>query len=262
MARRSSGSRAGSREEDYYDSNQDGADNDPSPGLLGNGSRDEERRIEGKARAVSAVAMALETSEAREDRWAEGPVDEIKEESEEADWEAAAESRQVLEDPLRLYLREIGRVGLLTARQERELARQLEGGEHLLGLERELLGEEYCQTLEQEPAELQSPGWRSQQLRQEFNQSGRNWELTEALLRRLVKSITLIDALCDCLELPRNPALVAADQQPDPGGRHRWAVVRGAAGPPGRDPPPGGGCSVPAGNRPVPGPLAARPGQR
>ena len=207
MVRRSSGSRAGSREEDYYDSNQDGADNDPSPGMLGNAVRDEERRMEGNARAVSAVAMALETSEARQDRWAEGPVDEIKEESEEPDWEAAAESRPVLEDPLRLYLREIGRGGLLTAREERELARQLEGEQHLLGLERELLGEEYCQTLEQEPAELHRPGWRSQQIRQDFNQSGRNWELTEALLRRLVKSITLIDALCDCLELPRNPAL-------------------------------------------------------
>ena len=207
MVRRSSGSRASSREEDYYDSNQDGADNDPSPGMLGNAVRDEERRIEGNAMAVSAVARDLETSEAREDRWAEGPVDEIKEESEEPDWEAEVESRQVLEDPLRMYLREIGRGALLTAREERELARQMEGEQHLLGLERELLGEEYCQSLEQEPAELQSPGWRSQQLRQDFNQSGRNWELTEALLRRLVKSITLIDALCDCLELPRNPAL-------------------------------------------------------
>ena len=207
MVRRSSGSRASSREEDYYDSNQDGADNDPSPGMLGNAVRDEEGRIEGNAMAVSAVARDLETSEAREDRWAEGPVDEIKEESEEPDWEAEVESRQVLEDPLRMYLREIGRGALLTAREERELARQMEGEQHLLGLERELLGEEYCQSLEQEPAELQSPGWRSQQLRQDFNQSGRNWELTEALLRRLVNSITLIDALCDCLELPRNPAL-------------------------------------------------------
>ena len=206
MARRSSGSRASSREEDYYDSNQDGPDNDPSPGMLGNAVR-AEHPDEGNAMAVSAVAMALETSEAWEDRWEEGAVGEIKEESEEADWEAAAESRPVLEDPLRLYLREIGRVGLLTARQERELARQLEGGGHLLGLERELLGEEYCQRLEQAPAELPSPGGRSQQLRQEFNQSGRNWELTEALLRRLANSITLIDALCDCLELPRNPAL-------------------------------------------------------
>ena len=214
MVRRSSGSRAGSREEDYYDSNRDGPDNDPSPGMLGNGSRDEERRIEGNARAVSAVAMALETSEAWQDRWAEGPVDEIKEESEEPDWEAAVESRQVLEDPLRLYLREIGRGGLLTAREERELARQLEGEQHLLGLERELLGEEYCQSLEQEPAEQQSPGWLSQQIRQDFNQSGRNWELTEALLRRLANSITLIDALCDCLELPRNPALAQLINNP------------------------------------------------
>ena len=62
MVRRSSGSRASSREEDYYDSNQDGADNDPSPGMLGNAVRDEERRIEGNAMAVSAVARDLETS--------------------------------------------------------------------------------------------------------------------------------------------------------------------------------------------------------
>ena len=207
MARRSSGSRASSREEDYYDSNQDGPDNDPSPGLLGNGSRDEECRIEGSVMAVSAIELVAATADHRDNRWEEGAVGEIKEESDGPDWEGAAESRPVLEDPLRLYLREIGRGGLLTAREERELARQLEGGEHLLGLERELLGEEYCRTLEQEAAELPSPGWLSQQIRQEFNRSGRNWELTEALLRRLAKSITLIDALCDCLELPRNPAL-------------------------------------------------------
>ena len=157
--------------------------------------------------AVRAVAMALETSEAREDRWEEGAVGEIKEESEEADWEAAAESRQVLEDPLRLYLREIGRGGLLTARQERDLARQLEGGKHLLGLERELLGEEYCQTLEREPAELQSPGGRSQQLRQEFNQSGRNRPsprgeiiLVCLLTRRSATSPTRTPASCPARE--------------------------------------------------------------
>ena len=165
MARRSSGSRASSREEDYYDSNQDGADNDPSPGLLGNGSRDEERRMEGSVMAVSAIELVAATADHRDNRWEDGAIDEIKEESDGPDWEAAAESRPVLEDPLRLYLREIGRVGLLTAREERELARQLEGEQHLLGLERELLGEEYCQTLEQEPAELPSPGWRSQQRR-------------------------------------------------------------------------------------------------
>ena len=206
MIRRSSGSRANSREEDYYDSNQDGPTNENLAGLLGNAVR-AEHPDEGNATAVSAIKLAAATADHRDNRWEDGAVGEIKEESEEADWEAEVESRQVLEDPLRMYLREIGRGGLLTARQERELARQLEGEQHLLGLERELLGEEYCQSLEQEPAELHSPGWRSQQIRQDFNQSGRNWELTEALLRRLVNSITLIDALCDCLELPRNPAL-------------------------------------------------------
>ena len=45
----------------------------------------------------------------------------------------AAETMEVLDDPVRMYLREIGRVRLLTSADERKLARQLEGGKHLLG---------------------------------------------------------------------------------------------------------------------------------
>ncbi|CAI8043893.1 RNA polymerase sigma factor SigA [Geodia barretti] len=40
----------------------------------------------------------------------------------------AAETTEVLDDPVRMYLREIGRVRLLTSADERKLARQLEGG--------------------------------------------------------------------------------------------------------------------------------------
>jgi len=36
---------------------------------------------------------------------------------------------EIIDDPVRLYLREIGRVGLLTAKDERELARSMEEGE-------------------------------------------------------------------------------------------------------------------------------------
>ena len=42
------------------------------------------------------------------------------------------------EDPLRIYLREIGRVSLLTAKDEQLLARALEGGEYVAHLEQEL----------------------------------------------------------------------------------------------------------------------------
>ena len=75
-----------------------------------------------------------------------------------------------------------------------------------------MLGEEYCQTLEREVLEerrapdfgirgdkvdlgpLRSPDLLSKKIRLEFNESGRNWELTEALLRRLVRATPLVDA--------------------------------------------------------------------
>ena len=90
-------------------------------------------------------------------------------------------------DPVRMYLREIGRVGLLAAKDERELARKLEGEKHLLALGKEVLGEEYCQTLEREVLEerrgptfgfkgekvdlgpLRSPDLMSKKIRLEFN---------------------------------------------------------------------------------------------
>ena len=240
MVRRSNVSRDISPEEDYYDISEDGQDKDKFLGILGNVVKEEEDLVEGNGMAVStAIEVVVGPADDQDDQWEdspvaekpadtleEGPADaEIEEESEEPDWEAEAESLQVLDDPVRMYLREIGRVGLLAAKDERELARKLEGDKHLLGLQKELLGEEYCQTLERELAEekrrldsggrsdrveitpLRSPDLLSKKIREELNESGRNWELTEALLRRLVNSTVLVDALCDYLELPRNPAL-------------------------------------------------------
>ena len=240
MVRRSNVSRDISPEEDYYDISEDGQDKDKFLGILGNVVKEEEDLVEGNGMAVStAIEVVVGPADDQDDQWEDGPVAEkpadtleegpadaeIEEESEEPDWEAEAESLQVLDDPVRMYLREIGRVGLLAAKDERELARKLEGDKHLLGLQKELLGEEYCQTLERELAEekrrldsggrsdrveitpLRSPDLLSKKIREELNESGRNWELTEALLRRLVNSTVLVDALCDYLELPRNPAL-------------------------------------------------------
>ena len=242
MVRRSNVSRDISSEEDYYEINGDQPEKEKFLGILGSVVKEDEDLVEGSGLAVTTIPVVVDTSEDQDDRWAdgtveikapasldEGPADaeieEEEEEGEEPDWEAEAESLQVLDDPVRMYLREIGRVGLLAAKDERELARKLEGEKHLLALAKEVLGEEYCQTLEREVLEerrgpdfgikgekvdlgpLRSPDLLSKEIRQEFNVSGRNWELTEALLRRLVRSTTLVDALCEYLELSRNPTL-------------------------------------------------------
>ena len=65
----------------------------------------------------------------------------------------AAETMEVLDDPVRMYLREIGRVRLLTSADERKLARQLEGGKHLQGVKAELTEE-----LAEEPRPWQISG--------------------------------------------------------------------------------------------------------
>ncbi len=98
------------------------------------------------------------------------------------------ETMEVLDDPVRMYLREIGRVRLLTSADERKLARQLEGGKHLQGVKSELVGE-----LDEDP---------------------RPWQITSRLVDRLIHNEPLIkaiavdfrerynDALTQLLELP------------------------------------------------------------
>ena len=54
-----------------------------------------------------------------------GATEEVTEE--EPDWEPDLEGAEVLDDPVRMYLREIGRVHLLTSKDERVLARKIEG---------------------------------------------------------------------------------------------------------------------------------------
>ncbi len=53
----------------------------------------------------------------------------------EAEAEAELADAESLDDPVRMYLREIGRVDLLNARQEKELARRAEGWKQLQALE-------------------------------------------------------------------------------------------------------------------------------
>ena len=197
MVRRNAG-REISAEEDYFDINEEEQEKDKLLGLgvLGNVVKEEEDDLaEGNGLAVSTIEVVVDSPEDQDDQWEdgevkkkasgaqeEGPADtEIEEENEETDWEAEADSLQVLDDPVRMYLREIGRVGLLAAKDERELARKLEGQKHLLALEKGLT--------------------------EEKGRAPRNWEIADALLRRLVDATTLVDALGDYLALHRNPTL-------------------------------------------------------
>ena len=197
MVRRNAG-REISAEEDYFDINEEEQEKDKLLGLgvLGNVVKEEEDDLaEGNGLAVSTIEVVVDSPEDQDDQWEdgevkkkasgaqeEGPADtEIEEENEETDWEAEADSLQVLDDPVRMYLREIGRVGLLAAKDERELARKLEGQKHLLALEAALT--------------------------EEKGRAPRNWEIADALLRRLVDATTLVDALGDYLALHRNPTL-------------------------------------------------------
>ena len=60
--------------------------------------------------------------------------------AEETDFEIDIESFEGLKDPVRTYLREIGRVRLLSFGDEQLLARKLDGAKHLAALENELRG--------------------------------------------------------------------------------------------------------------------------
>ena len=153
----------------------------------------------GESGGISVVAPPLAADESGEEPWGENgaavkPGDPAtagatgEADSEDLDWEPEAETLEVLDDPVRMYLREIGRVRLLTSKDERALARKIEGGKHLTALEEEL-----------EEAEGRAP---------------KRWEVAHALLRRLEEAKPLVYALAEQLELPgaMTVGLVAENQ--------------------------------------------------
>ena len=179
---------------------------DNSPGIPGSVVKEGDDLVDDSGMTVSAV---MDTSGGQDDKWQTGglpgnraglleggPTDaEIAEEGEVREWEASEEKQPSDDDPLRIYLREIGRIKKLTAEGEVDLARKLEERRHLLSLEQALLGEEG----RSDPL--------PKNVRQEFNDTWRNVELAQILVHRLVASIPLVEALSDHLELPRNPSL-------------------------------------------------------
>jgi len=96
-------------------------------------------------------------------------------------WKPDVEGAEVLDDPVRMYLREIGRVNLLTSKDERVLARKMEGGKHIYGIENQLRGIE--------------------------DRRVSAWEVCLVLLDKLVKSRLLINGLIKYLDLDWNPSL-------------------------------------------------------
>jgi len=115
-----------------------------------------------------------------------GPTADAKDE--ETDWSAETEGIEVFDDPVRIYLLEIGHVRLLTFNDERGLARKLAAGKHLQALEKELA--------------------------QRKGQPPRPWEITVAMLRRLAAAAPLVTALGEQLGLPRNLTLSQITNHP------------------------------------------------
>ena len=85
------------------------------------------------------------------------------------------EGSELIDDPVRMYLREIGRVSLLTAADERRLAQRIAGGKHIERLE--------------------------QEIESETGRPARATEAVRRLLSRLSESVTIIDFLGDYLDL-------------------------------------------------------------
>jgi RNA polymerase primary sigma factor len=186
--------------EDFIENNEEEQSTPNILGIIGQvkGDEEEEEGIAGNGGAL--VVPSTGNGEATEDQWddsdsdeettakTEGPT-ETDIENEDSEWEAEAESMEVLDDPVRMYLREIGRVRLLTSNDERVLARKLEGDKHLRNLEKELTD------LEGRPP--------------------RPWEVTRALLRRMVNASLLVETLNRQLDLPSGMTLSQISETPE-----------------------------------------------
>ena len=141
-----------------------------------------------------SAALPVERADRASDEQAQavvGPDAEQEEpasESEELEWEQDVEASDVLDDPVRMYLREIGRVHLLTSKDEKVLARKMEGGRHL-----ERLGKELYE------AEARPP---------------KAWEMCRTLLLRLSKAAPLVSALGENLGLSKTLTLSQITDHP------------------------------------------------
>src|SRR5688572_18521531 len=90
--------------------------------------------------AFRRVADMIEsrTRDLGSDIWSEPDIkqtEEAEEEREATQSSVPLEDQEGIDDPVRMYLREIGRVFLLSAADEKHLARQMEEGQHIEAIE-------------------------------------------------------------------------------------------------------------------------------
>ena len=128
-------------------------------------------------------------------------------EREERDWAEVdtSDNSDGLDDPVRMYLREIGRVDLLTSADERRLARQLEGLNHLLKLEQELAKQlnEYDPVTEMFADD------------QDVRLDAASWEATMLLLARIANAAPLVRSLARYLALNDFMSLAEVKTSPE-----------------------------------------------
>jgi RNA polymerase primary sigma factor len=90
----------------------------------------------------SSLIPSIENgSSFNKDKFTDGPTakDLVKEEEEgESQLNDDLDSIDIIDDPVRMYLREIGRVKLLTAKDERRLARKIEDAKYITKIRKEL----------------------------------------------------------------------------------------------------------------------------
>ena len=76
------------------------------------------------------------------DSWGEPTNDQVNEIAEDPTWEVNVSDADITDDPVRMYLREIGKVNLLNAQGEKDLAKQVENGKIIKNFLRENANEE------------------------------------------------------------------------------------------------------------------------
>ena len=118
----------------------------------------------------------------------EGEQKEVVQDGDEVEREREVEGTEVLDDPVRMYLREIGRVHLLTSRDERVLARKMEGGRHV--------------------------GRLVKGFEEEEGRPAKAWEVCCVLLRRLGKAAPVVGSLGENIGLSRNFTLSQITDHP------------------------------------------------
>ena len=167
---------------------------------------------------VVVTAVAVDDPDAADDEWQirrvaaartvlpdlDGPsARDI--EREERDWADVDtnEGTDALDDPVRMYLREIGRVDLLTSADERRLARQLEGLNHLNKLEKELA---------EQPAD--DPAVSYVALGDEVPAESMEWEAAMVLLARIANAAALVRSISRYLDLEPNMSLREVQENP------------------------------------------------